>query len=45
MFQLTKSETEALRSQIVMSNKGGGGRRYEPFVFTEQGIAMDMTSR
>jgi len=40
MFQLTKSETEALRSQIVISNKGRGGRRYEPYAFTEQGIAM-----
>ena len=27
MFQLTNSETEALRSQIVISNKGRGGRR------------------
>jgi hypothetical protein len=40
MFQLTKSETEALRSQIVTSNQGRGGRRYAPYVFTEQGIAM-----
>jgi len=40
MFHLTKTEAEALRSQIVTSKKGRGGRRYEPYVFTEQGIAM-----
>ena len=38
-FRLTKEEFAALRSQIVTSN-GRGGRRYMPFVFTEQGIAM-----
>ena len=38
-FQLTKEEFTSLRSQIVTS-KGRGGRRYMPFVFTEQGIAM-----
>lgn len=40
MFQLTKAETEALRSQFVTSNEGRGGRRYAPYVFTEQGVAM-----
>ena len=40
MFQLTNAETEALRSQIVISNDGRGGRRYSPYVFTEQGVAM-----
>ena len=40
MFQLSKEEFEALRSQIVISNKGRGGRRYLPHVFTEQGVAM-----
>jgi hypothetical protein len=40
MFQLTSAETEALRSQIVISNEGRGGRRYAPYVFTEQGVAM-----
>ena len=40
MFQLTSVEAEALRSQIVISNEGRGGRRYAPYVFTEQGIAM-----
>ena len=39
MFQLTKEEFENLRSQFVTS-KGAGGRRYNPYVFTEQGIAM-----
>ena len=40
MFQLKKSEAEALRSQIATSNAGRGGRRYAPYVFTEQGVAM-----
>lgn len=40
MFQLTDSERLALRSQFATSNIGKGGRRYNPFVFTEQGIAM-----
>lgn len=38
-FQLTKEEFDTLRSQIATSN-GRGGRRYRPYVFTEQGIAM-----
>ncbi len=38
MFQLTADETENLRSQFVTSS--WGGRRYIPFVFTEQGVAM-----
>ena len=38
MFQLTADEAENLRSQIVISS--WGGRRYLPFVFTEQGVAM-----
>ena len=38
MFQLEAFEWENLRSQIVTSNSGG--RRYLPFAFTEQGIAM-----
>jgi hypothetical protein len=40
MFQLTNTETELLRSQIVTSKEGRGGRRYAPYVFTEQGVAM-----
>lgn len=39
MFQLTKNESESLRSQSAAS-KGRGGRRYLPYVFTEQGVAM-----
>ena len=38
-FQLTKEEYDSLRSQFVTS-RGKGGRRYMPYVFTEQGIAM-----
>lgn len=38
MFQLTSEEFESLRSQFVTSNRGG--RRYLPYVFSEQGIAM-----
>lgn len=40
MFQLRKDEAAALRSQIATSNIGRGGRRYTPYVFTEQGVAM-----
>ena len=40
MFQLKVQEVKALRSQIGISNEGRGGRRYLPFAFTEQGIAM-----
>jgi len=40
MFRLTKEEAECLRSQIVISNMGRGGRRHLPHVFTEQGVAM-----
>jgi len=40
MFQLTADEWEALRSQFVTSNAGRGGRRYTPYAFTEQGVAM-----
>jgi len=39
MFQLTNKEHEILRSQTVTS-KGRGGRRYPPYAFTEQGVAM-----
>lgn len=37
-FQLTDDELANLRSQIVTSNRGG--RRYLPYAFTEQGVAM-----
>jgi hypothetical protein len=40
MFQLTPGEARALRSQNATSNRGRGGRRYLPFAFTEQGVAM-----
>jgi len=40
MFQLTPGEVEALRSQTATSKGGRGGRRYAPYVFTEQGVAM-----
>ena len=40
MFQLNQKEAEALRSQIVTSKIGRGGRRYLPYAFTEQGVAM-----
>lgn len=39
MFQLTPDEVEDLRCQFGTS-KGKGGRRYLPYVFTEQGVAM-----
>jgi phage regulator Rha-like protein len=39
MFQLSKSELQILRSQPVTSSTHGG-RRYNPFVFTEQGVSM-----
>ena len=38
MFQLAKEEINNLRFQIGMSS--WGGRRYMPYVFTEQGVAM-----
>lgn len=38
MFQLTQQELGNLRSQFVTSS--WGGRRYPPYAFTEQGVAM-----
>ena len=38
MFQLTKEEVESLRFQIGTSKRGG--RRYSPYVFTQEGVAM-----
>jgi hypothetical protein len=41
MFQLTPDEVEFLRSQSVISKpEGRGGRRYLPYAFTGQGVAM-----
>ena len=39
-FQVSENEIKNLRSQIVTSNEMHGGRRYLPFAFTEQGVAM-----
>ena len=42
-FQLTAEETESLRSQFATLNENDGRgkhRKYLPYVFTEQGIAM-----
>jgi len=41
MFQLTDGEFAALRSQIVTLKTGRGRhRKYLPYAFTEQGVAM-----
>jgi hypothetical protein len=42
MFQLSDDEYNYLRSQIVTLNEVGRGkfRKYLPFAFTEQGVAM-----
>ena len=41
IFQLTAEETAALRSQIVTLETGRGKhRKYLPYAFTEQGVAM-----
>jgi ORF6N domain-containing protein len=40
MLQLTDDEVEILRSQSVISSSDHGGRRYAPYAFTEQGVAM-----
>jgi ORF6N domain-containing protein len=40
MFQLTLAERRLLRSQHVTSNDGRGGRRYAPYAFTKQDVAM-----
>jgi len=39
-YRLTEQEHASLRSQIVTSNVGRGGRRYRPWAFTEHGVAM-----
>jgi len=38
LFRLTQNEVLVLRSQSVISKRGG--RRYLPYAFTEQGVAM-----
>jgi len=41
MFQLNELEHNSLRSQIATLNKGRGiHRKYLPYAFTEQGVAM-----
>lgn len=42
MFQLGKEEFVSLRSQFVTSKlkSGRGGRRYPPYAFTEEDVAM-----
>jgi len=40
MFELSRTEWTALRSQSVISKRRRGGRRYAPYAFTEQGVAM-----
>ena len=40
MFQFTTEEFQNLRSQIATSSLSYGGKRYLPYVFTEQGVAM-----
>lgn len=41
MFQLNGEEAEALRCQFGISNAAGrGGRRYLPYAFTQEGVAM-----
>jgi hypothetical protein len=42
MFHLNKEEFASLRSQFVTSKikAGRGGRRYPPYAFTEEGVAM-----
>ncbi len=41
MFQLTREEYESLRSQFATLKSGRGKhRKYLPYAFTEQGVAM-----
>lgn len=40
MFQLTSEEYQALKSQIVTSKTGRGGKQKLPLVFSENGLAM-----
>ena len=40
MFQLIPAEWTVLRSRIVIPTPSRGGRRFAPYVFTEQGVAM-----
>jgi hypothetical protein len=39
-FATSKAGPKGLRSQFATSKTGRGGRRYLPYAFTEQGVAM-----
>jgi hypothetical protein len=39
-FATSKEGGDGLRSQFATSKTGRGGRRYLPYAFTEQGVAM-----
>jgi len=39
-FQLSDQEAADLRFQFETTKRTRGGRRYRPYVFTEQGVAM-----
>ena len=55
MFELNDQEWAALRSQFATSNlksqnvtsssRGHGGRRYPPYAFTEQGVALKCAAK
>jgi len=40
MFEMTKKELEAWRSETTLSEEDKKGLRYTPFCFTEQGVTM-----
>jgi phage regulator Rha-like protein len=40
MFRLNQGKSDRLRSQFATSKHGRGGRRYQPYVFTEHGALM-----
>ena len=40
MYQLTADEFRSLIFQIGISNRGRGGRRHRPWVFTRDGVSM-----
>jgi len=39
-FVTSNDEGDSLRSQFATSKSNRGGRRYVPYAFTEQGVAM-----
>ena len=43
MFQLSKTEFQIWKSQIVTSNSDKMGLRRQPYAFTEQGVAYLIT--